>query len=76
MVVTQQEASQEIQDFALAYSEMKPKDAAEIFNTMTDNLDLVAKILNAMSAEDRGDILAAMDAEIAAKLTKIMDPDS
>lgn len=76
MVVTQQEASQEVQDYALAYSEMKPKAAAGIFDTMTDNLDLVAKILGAMSAEDRGDILAAMDPEIAAKLTKIMDPDS
>lgn len=76
MVVTQQQASKEIQDYALAYSEMKPKAAAEIFNTMTDNLNLVAKILNAMSAEDRGDILAAMEPDIAAKLTKIMDPDS
>lgn len=34
LVITQQQASQEIQDFALAYSEMKPKDAAEIFNTI------------------------------------------
>lgn len=76
LVVTQQQASKEIQDYALAYSEMKPKDAAEIFNAMTDNLNLVAKILKAMSAEDRGDILAAMEPDIAAKLTKIMDPDS
>lgn len=76
MVITQQQASQEISDYAQAYSEMKAKDAAEIFNVMEDNLDLVAKILNAMSAEDRGNILAAMDADIAAKLTKIMDPDS
>ena len=43
---------------------------------MTDNLDLVAKILNAMSVEDRAKILGAMDAGVAAKLTKMMDPDS
>ena len=75
-VIIQEQESQEIQDYALAYASMKPKDAAEIFNTMTDNLNLVAKILNAMSAEERGDILAAMEPDIAARLTKIMDPDS
>ena len=75
-VIIQQEESQEIQDFASAYSSssMKPKDAAEIFNTMTDNLDLVARILGTMNAEDRGNILAAMDTDVAARLTKIMDP--
>ena len=75
-VIAQLQASQEIQDFALAYSEMKPKQAASIFEEMTDNLNLAAKILNAMSAEDRGAILGVMDAEVAARLTKIMDPDS
>lgn len=75
-VIIQQQESKETQEYASAYSIMKPKDAAEIFDTMTDNLDLVAKILNAMSAEERGDILAEMDPDIAAKLTKIMDPDS
>ena len=75
-VIGQLEESKEIQDFAASYSSMKPKEAAEIFNTMTDNLDLVAKILKAMSVEARGDVLAAMDPEIAARLTKIMDPDS
>ena len=75
-VIAQQQESQEIQDYALAYSEMKPKQAAAIFEEMTDNLNLAAKILNAMSAEDRGAILGVMDAEVAARLTKIMDPDS
>lgn len=77
-VVVQLEESQQVKDYAAAYSSesMKPKEAAEIFNTMTDNLNLVAKILNAMSVEDRGAILAAMDTEVAARLTKIMDPDS
>ena len=55
---------------------MKPKEAAAIFEAMTDNLDLAARILNAMEAEDRGKILGVMDPEVAAKLTKIMDPES
>ena len=55
---------------------MKPKAAAKIFEEMTDNLELAAKILKTMSADDRGAILGVMDAEVAAKLTKIMNPDS
>lgn len=75
-VVTQLEESKEIQDYAQAYSDMKPKAAAAIFETMTDDLNLVARILSTMSAESRGEILAAMDATVAGKLTKIMNPDS
>lgn len=75
-VIQQQEESKEMQDYAQAYSEMKPKAAAAIFDAMTDNLELVSKILNAMTAEDRGDILAEMNEEVAAKLTKIMNPES
>ena len=75
-VVAQQEESKEILEYAQAYSEMKPKQAAAIFEKMTNNLNLAARILKEMSAEDRGKILGAMDAEIAAKLTKIMEPDS
>lgn len=74
-VVQQEEADKEIQDYAQAYAEMKPKQAASIFEAMTDDLDLAAKILDQMSAEDRGNILGAMDAETAARLTRIMDPD-
>ena len=75
-VVEQAEADAEIQDYAQAYSEMKPKEAAAIFESLTDDLDLAAKILYQMSAEDRGKILGVMDSETAARLTKIMDPDS
>ncbi len=74
-VVQQQEADKEIQDYAQTYAEMKPAQAAGIFEEMTDELDLAAKILKQMSAEDRGKILGAMDAETAARLTRIMDPD-
>lgn len=75
-VVEQAQEDAEIEDYAKAYSEMKPAQAAAIMEQMTDSLDLVAKILHQMSADDRGDILGAMNAETAARLTKIMDPDS
>jgi len=75
-VVLQLEESQEIQDYASAYSDMKAKDAAAIFEEMTDNLELAARILGVMDAAKRGEILGAMDPIVAAKLTKIMDPDS
>ena len=75
-VVTQLQESQEVQDYAAAYSAMKPKQAAAIFEPMTNNLDLAARILKVMSADDRGAILGAMNSEVAAKITKIMDPES
>lgn len=75
-VAMQVEESQEVKDYAQAYSEMKPKEAAAIFEAMTDNLALASRILSVMTAEERGDILGAMDPEIAARITKIMDPES
>ena len=75
-VVAELEEEKEIQEYAQTYSEMKPKQAAAIFEEMTNNLDLVARILNEMSTEDRGKILGVIDSEVAAKLTKIMEPDS
>lgn len=75
-VVQQIEETDEIKDYAQAYSAMKPKEAAAIFEEMTDNLDLAARILGVMEAEDRGKILGVMDPEIASRLTKIMDPES
>ena len=75
-VITQLQESDEITKYASAYSSMKPKAAAAIFENMTDNLDLAVRILGVMSAEDRAKILAVMDTEIAAKITKLMDPES
>lgn len=75
-VVAQLQESKEVQDYASAYSEMKPKQAAGIFESMTDNLELVARILSVMDADKRGAILGAMDYSVAAKITKIMDPES
>lgn len=75
-VVVQLEESKEVTDYANAYSEMKPKEAAAIFEAMTDNLDLAARILGVMDTQNRGKILGAMDPEVASKITKIMEPDS
>ncbi len=75
-VIREQQESKEIEEYAAAYSEMKPKEAAAIFESMTDNLDLVARILGVMTAEDRGAILGVMDPTVAAKVTKIMDPQT
>lgn len=73
-VIEQQRVDAEIEDYVKAYSQMSAKEAAAIFNTMTDNLELVAKILKNMGAQARGDILGAMNADTAAKVTEIMEP--
>lgn len=75
-VTIQLQESDEIKKYAMAYSSMKPKQAAGIFEEMTDNLNLVARILGAMEPGDRGKILGVMDATVAAQVTKIMDPDA
>lgn len=73
-VVEQQEKDDDMSDYVKAYSQMKPKQAAAIFDTMTDNLELVANILSAMKADARGDILGNMKTDTAAKVTKLMEP--
>lgn len=73
-VVEQVTYDNEVKDYAETYSKMKPKEAAAIFDTMTDNLGLVADIMNNMGTEERGKILGKMDATTAAKLTEIMEP--
>lgn len=75
-VVEQIQEDARLTAYAQAYADMEPDAAAKIFEQMTNDLDLVAKILNQMTPESRGNILAAMDSEIAARVTKIMDPES
>lgn len=74
-VVQDVQYEDEIKEYATAYSAMKPKQAAGILEAMTDNLELAAKILGAMPSDSRGEVLGAMDPEVAAKITKIMEPD-
>lgn len=74
-VIRQLEEDGEITEYAAAYSAMKPKQAAGIFESMTDDLQLVARIMGVMDADTRGAILGVMDSEVAAKITKIMNPE-
>lgn len=74
-VVKQEATSSQMSDYAKAYASMDANDAAEIFNTMSGNIELVGEILWAMTADQRGQILGAMDPEIASQVTKIMDPE-
>ncbi len=71
-VLEQQQYNEELDNYVKTYSNMKAKNAAKIFDTMTDNLKLVAEILEKMDAESRGEILGAMDADIAARVTEIL----
>lgn len=75
-VITQLQKDSEIQEYAATYAGMKPKQAAAIFEAMQDDLKLVARILEAMTPEERGAILENMSPDVAAKLTKIMNPES
>lgn len=73
-VIEQQAYDTEVDDYVKTYSSMKSKEAAAIFDTMTDNLSLVKRILEKMSSQNRGDILAAMNQDTAAKLTEMLEP--
>lgn len=73
-VVAQTAADEKIEDYVNTYKNMKPKEAAAVFDAMTDNLKLVASILEQMDAKSRGDILGKMNTETAAKVTEIMKP--
>lgn len=73
-VIEQIAYDDKVEEYTQTYSKMKPKEAAAIFDTMTDNLGLVADILMNMGTQQRADILGKMNAETAAKLTEIMEP--
>jgi flagellar motility protein MotE (MotC chaperone) len=73
-VVEQIAHDEELDDYVSTFSSMKPKEAAAIFNTMTDDLGLVADILMQMDAQSRADILGKMDSDTAAKVAEIMEP--
>ncbi len=74
-VVVQLEESTEFQDYAGSFAQMKPKAAAQLLEEMTD-LNQVARILLALTAEERGAILNQMTPDFGAKVATIMDPDS
>lgn len=73
-VVKQLEESEEFKEYASTFVEMKPKSAATTLESMTDNMDLVVRILKTLSAQERAEILQNMSSEVAAKLMKSMNP--
>lgn len=73
-VIINEQTDSQIEEYSSAYATMEAAKAAKIFDSMTNNLDLVAKILWGMSAKDRGEIMAEMSPDVAAQVTKLMDP--
>ena len=74
--LAKQQVDKEIEDYVSGFEQMKPKAAAAMFEKMTGDLQLVARILEAMNSDSRAKIMDALDPEVAAKLTKIMNPES
>jgi flagellar motility protein MotE (MotC chaperone) len=75
-VVVESQADAKVQDYVKTFTSMKPAQAAAIFESMTDDMNLIARILSAMTADQRGAILGAMDTEIAARITKLLNPQT
>lgn len=73
-VVAKEEASSEIKDLATTYAEMEPASAAKILETMKGDLDTVTQIMREMSSSDRAEIMAEMDPDFAANITKKLMP--
>lgn len=72
-VVEQEQYDARVKTQADTYGKMEPAAAARILSGMTaGDLDLVAGILSGMSASKSSLILAEMDAETAAQITKKM----
>ena len=75
-VIQSEAADKKMKDYATTFSKMQASEAAKILGSMTDNLELAAQILESLGVEDRGAIMGAMDPAVAARITKIMDPNS
>lgn len=75
-VIQTEAADKQMQEYANTFSNMQASEAAAILGNMTDNLDLAASILENLDVSTRGAILGAMDSAIAARIVKIMDPNS
>ncbi len=69
-VIQQVQLNTRLKDQAAMFKAMEPADAADILGGMTGDLDLVARILLNMKTKEAGAILAEMDPDMAAKITK------
>lgn len=75
-VIQTEAADKQMKEYAVTFSNMQASEAAAILGNMTDNLELAASILENLDVTNRGAILGAMDPAVAARITKIMDPNS
>lgn len=75
-VVQEEAVSNKMKDYVATFSNMDAASAAKILGAMTDNLDLAAEILSNLSAASRGAIMGEMDSAVAARITKIMNPNN
>ncbi|MFU0826620.1 MAG: MgtE-N domain-containing protein [Lachnoclostridium sp.] len=71
-VVEQLQYDESIKEKADIYRKMKPEDAAQVLETMSADIDLVSEMLLAMRPTESSQILAEMDPNVAAKITKKM----
>ncbi len=73
-IIESNQADEEILELAAAYESMEPAAAAKILQNMSNDMDTVALIMNNMSSKAQGDVLAAMDSDFAAAVTKKLLP--
>lgn len=73
-ILAGEQVDAKIKEMAESYENMEPEAAAEILETMGNDLDTVALIMNNMSTESKGEILAAMDPTFASAVTKKLLP--
>ena len=73
-ILQQEQVDDDIKKMAQSYESMKAAEAAKILETMGNDLDTVALIMNNMSDDSRGEVLAAMDPDFAAAVTKKLLP--
>ena len=73
-ILQKEQVDDDIKKMAQSYESMKAAEAAKILETMGNDLDTVALIMNNMSDDSRGEVLAAMDPDFAANVTKKLMP--
>ena len=73
-VIQEEAVNNKMKDYVATYRNMDAKKAAGILGAMTDNLDLAANILMNLPASTRGAIMGEMDAAVAARISRIMNP--
>ncbi len=75
-VVTQEAVDKELKQYVQTFESMKKDAAAKVLEEMIGtDMNLVVRILNNISAEQRGAILGAMDSTNAAAAAKQMAPE-